>query len=239
MRSSASTQRARFRSCWPVFVRWPLGRQHSALVYEPGQPRDIDNGEGPPLRNLWRGFKWESHPGPIDNWRYMMDWWFDGKPDEERIWWERWAAYPIRFPGTKLFSSTLFYGPMTGSGSSLAGRFSRGHGLTTPLRSVETRSRARSTVGLHASSSLKPMRSLIEETCGWTPTNSSVDYPRNNADHISKTSTSPTPKWRHRGNFLFTRTIAVTAFSSKILDRRFFIEEYLRKMDPSARGRDC
>lgn len=106
----------------PVWVRWPQGNVHSKLVYEPGMPRDIDNRDEPPLRNLWPGFKWESHPGDISNWQYQMDHLFYNKPDSERVWFERWAAYPIKFPGTKLLTAVLLFGPVTGSGKTLTGR---------------------------------------------------------------------------------------------------------------------
>ncbi len=160
----------------------------------------------------------------------MLDWWFDGKRDEERIWWERWAAYPIKFPGTKLFSSTLFYGPMTGSGKSLAGLILRG------------------VYGADNSSEIG-RDSLASAFNGWAARKQFIQADeitnrrdlRLDSDKLKRLITQettqinikhqPTYSTRDCCNFLFTSNHRDGIFVED-LDRRYFIEEISKKMDP-------
>ena len=100
----------------PEWLRWKARRQHSKMVYEPGQPEVLENGD----YNKWRR-GCEPRPGDVDAFIALIDHLFAGKPPREREWFLRWCAYPVQHPGTKLYSAVVFFGSTQGSGKSLLG----------------------------------------------------------------------------------------------------------------------
>ena len=105
----------------PAWLAWPQRRSYARLVYEPGQPRDLEDGS----YNLWKGFGVSSVKGDPSPWLWWLDHVFDGKPDAERRWLEQWVAYPIVHPGVKLFSAVVFFGEVQGSCKSFGGEILR------------------------------------------------------------------------------------------------------------------
>jgi len=86
------------------------------LVYDPAQPSGL---LGDRSFNLYRESGVEPRKGDIGPWSRLLDHIFSGAP-RERVWFEQWAAYPLRHPGTKLFTAVVLWG-VHGGGKSLLG----------------------------------------------------------------------------------------------------------------------
>lgn len=97
------------------WLEWPNRFQAERLVYMPGQPEYVDG-----CWNLWKGWGVEPKRGDVGPWLRLLDYLF-AKQDKERQWFERWCAYPLQFPGTKLFSSVAIWGVVQGTGKTLVG----------------------------------------------------------------------------------------------------------------------
>ena len=99
-----------------LWLDWPHRAQLDGITYLPGRPSEADG-----KWNLWRGWGAESKKGDIRPWLKLMDHVFTGATKEDRLWFERWAAYPIQHPGTKLYSAVVLWGDEQGTGKSLVG----------------------------------------------------------------------------------------------------------------------
>jgi hypothetical protein len=97
------------------WLKWPMRSEVERAVYEPGGPR-ITHGN----LNVWPGWGCEPVKGDVSPWRKLLDHLFQGDKDA-RTWFERWCAYPIQHPGTKLYSSALLWGLVHGTGKSFVG----------------------------------------------------------------------------------------------------------------------
>ncbi len=104
------------RSAPKEWLTWARRFELSRLVYRPGEGRLTDDG----AYNAWRGWGIEPKRGNIRPWRDLLDHLFKEAP-EARRWFEAWAAYPLKCPGTKLYSAVLLHGELTGTGKSLIG----------------------------------------------------------------------------------------------------------------------
>ena len=100
----------------PAWIRWPLRHQLNAIVYSPGKPRVTDDNE----LNLWEGWGVDATAGDYQPWIELLDYVFAGQP-AARKWFEQWAAYPLHYPGEKLYTSVLIWGVNQGTGKSLIG----------------------------------------------------------------------------------------------------------------------
>ena len=98
------------------WLKWPARRDVASLVYEPGAPRFTANGS----LNTWQGWGCEPKEGSVAPWTELLDHLFTDAA-EARSWFERWCAYPLQHPGTKLFTAAVLWGPETGTGKSLIG----------------------------------------------------------------------------------------------------------------------
>jgi len=89
---------------------------YQAVVYEPGKDKVFNN-----VLNTWPGFS-VANPikGDVSRWTELLDHVFEGFPSE-RTYFERWAGYPIKYPGTKLYVAPIIWGQETGCGKSLIG----------------------------------------------------------------------------------------------------------------------
>lgn len=99
-----------------AWLKWAYRKEYNRLVYCPGE----DNICGDNNYNVWSG--WGSSPvkGEVVLWKELLDYIFTGHKDK-RVWFERWCAYPIQHPGTKLYTTTLLISLQTGTGKSLIG----------------------------------------------------------------------------------------------------------------------
>ncbi len=100
----------------PAWVRWPFRAELARITYAPGQPTIISDDS----YNFWRGWGCPAVKGDVSPWRELLDFLFTGEP-AARTWFERWCAYPVRHPGTKLYTAAVMWGAMTGTGKSLVG----------------------------------------------------------------------------------------------------------------------
>jgi hypothetical protein len=100
----------------PVWLASPKRAQCTKLVYEPSQPAGLLQ-DG--TFNLHRPANIEHHRGDIGPWCRLLDHVFRDAP-RERVWFEQWVAYPLRYPGTKLFTAAVLWGTH-GAGKSLLG----------------------------------------------------------------------------------------------------------------------
>lgn len=99
----------------PKWLEWDGRREFRKMVYAPGKPREVDR-----QWNSWKGWGCEPKKGELGPWKRLLDYIFDGH-ESERKWFERWCAYPLQHPGTKLYSSVLVWGRAQGTGKSLIG----------------------------------------------------------------------------------------------------------------------
>lgn len=102
------------------WYRWPHRREHEALTYAPGQPRITATGE----LNTWEG--WGVEPivcrsnKDVEPWLKLVEYLFRGDRAHQR-WFLQWCAYPLVYPGTKMYVAVVFYSRGHGVGKSLAG----------------------------------------------------------------------------------------------------------------------
>lgn len=106
----------------PAWLAWPLRHDVNSITYKPGAPRFVD--EHCPAKsayNLWPGWGCQPQPGDVQPFLDLVDHLFTGAPPEAKQWFLRWCAYPIQYPGTKLFTAVLIHGIGHGTGKSLVG----------------------------------------------------------------------------------------------------------------------
>lgn len=105
-----------------TWIKWPLRREAAALTYVPGGKQfiDVPKGSGR-YYNLWPGLAVEPSPGDVTPFLELVAHMFSGTPEEEIKWFHRWLAYPLQYPGTKLFTAVLVHGIIHGTGKSLIG----------------------------------------------------------------------------------------------------------------------
>jgi hypothetical protein len=100
------------------WITWPSRAEVPKMSYEPGQERIDTEGN----LNLWPGWGCEPVPGDVSLWTELLDHLFSDSGDAgAREWFERWCAYPIQHPGTKMFSSAVLWGLAHGTGKSFVG----------------------------------------------------------------------------------------------------------------------
>lgn len=97
----------------PRWVEWEHRFEVSQIAYLPGKPR-LHAGAW----NAWQGWGADEKQGDVSLWTELLDYAFPYDP-ESRKWFEQWVAYPIQHPGTKLYTSCLFWGTRHGTGKTL------------------------------------------------------------------------------------------------------------------------
>ena len=122
---SLSTQRVSATEQW---LSWPLRQDVKRLTYVPGlDPLALIPSEAPSAQgddadyNLWTGWGCVPKAGDLKPFLALVDHLFTGATSEAKQWFLRWCAYPLQFPGTKLFSSVVIHGLAQGTGKSLIG----------------------------------------------------------------------------------------------------------------------
>lgn len=106
----------------PAWMAWPMRREAGRLTYEPGEDAYM-NGCSTRMSkyNTWPGWGCEAKKGSTKPWKELLDHLFTGANKEDRIWFERWCAYPIQHPGAKLLSAVVMHGTGQGTGKTLVG----------------------------------------------------------------------------------------------------------------------
>lgn len=105
-----------------AWISWPLRAEAGKLTYAPGKPKFIEADH--PRRsawNTWEGWGIEPRKGDVKPFLQLIDHIFTGADPGAKEWFLNWCAYPLQYPGTKLYSSVLVYGIRHGTGKSLIG----------------------------------------------------------------------------------------------------------------------
>ena len=106
----------------PAWLAWPLRRDVNGITYRPGAPRFLDETcQAKSAYNLWPGWGCQPAKGDVQPFLDLVDHLFTGAPAEAKLWFLRWCAYPLQYPGTKMFTATLVHGIGHGTGKSLLG----------------------------------------------------------------------------------------------------------------------
>ena len=99
-----------------AWLQWPGRSEVRNCVYKPGEQRIIGRS-----LNLWRGYGVEPKKGDVGPWRELLDVLFCPDEAASREYFERWLAYPLQHPGTKLTVAVMVWGADTGTGKSMVG----------------------------------------------------------------------------------------------------------------------
>lgn len=105
-----------------AWISWPLRAEAGQLTYAPGKPKFIEADH--PRRtawNTWVGWGVEPRKGDVKPFLKLVEHIFTGAEPGVLDWFYDWLAYPLQYPGTKLYSSCLIYGIRHGTGKSLIG----------------------------------------------------------------------------------------------------------------------
>jgi len=203
-----------------AWIDWPMRRQYSRFVYEPGKRRTVGG-----ALNEWVGWGCTPKRGSIRPWRELLDFLFAGAPRAERDWFECWCYYPLAHPGAKLPTAAALWSVEQGLGKSLVGvALGRIYGKNF------------STIS---------QRELDWDFNGWLVAKQfilvddvSAHDSRAKADILKKMITQetvqvnikqiPTYELKDRSNLYFTSNQA-NAFYLEQRDRRFFVHEAAAK----------
>ena len=104
---------------------WPFRSDLDKMTYSPGGGKIIPTVAGYKeiqgmSYNTWNGWGVPSIKGDIKLWKELLIHIF-GDDKVSLLWFEKWAAYPIQHPGTKLLTATVVWGLVEGSGKTLIG----------------------------------------------------------------------------------------------------------------------
>jgi len=110
------------RSVAKDWITWPNRRTVQSVTYVPGSDDLMHhNATGSLELNLWRGWGVQPKRGSVAPWSSLFRYLTGGESDETRTWFERWLAYPLQHPGTKLYTAVAMWGAQTGTGKTLLG----------------------------------------------------------------------------------------------------------------------
>ena len=95
------------------WIKWSRRAEYDEMVYMPGEAKVVGN-----KLNIWKGWGVDARKGNerpvLELIRYLLA----GCP-EQMTWFLQWLAYPIQYPGTKLYTSVLLWSSAQGVGKSL------------------------------------------------------------------------------------------------------------------------
>lgn len=104
------------------WLAWPQRTTVHALAYAPGEPRITSSGD----YNMWRGWGCEpSSKGTLQPFHELIEMLMSAAAESDKQWLLRWLAYPLRHPGTKLYSAVVMWGRAQGTGKTLLGETMR------------------------------------------------------------------------------------------------------------------
>jgi hypothetical protein len=100
-----------------AWLKWPLRNEVSSITYAPGEGRITKRNEF----NIWEGWGAEPKAGDIEPFLSLIAHLFTGAEPGAIEWFLQWCAYPLQYPGTKMFSSVVLHGIRHGTGKSIIG----------------------------------------------------------------------------------------------------------------------
>lgn len=207
-----------------VWHRSAKRRQHLNVDFMPGKPKIFDE-----KINQWEGWGAEARPGDITPWNEMLDHVFAGDA-AMRSWFERWLAYPLQHPGTKLTTAVVLWSIKQGVGKSMIGE--------TMCRIYGEHGKIITAVELHSGFNnwMRAAQFILGEE------NSSSDR-RADSNKLKVLITSdrvylnekyqPAIDTKNCANFMFTSNHA-DAFYLEDADRRYFVWEIKAERKPDA-----
>lgn len=104
-----------------AWLKWPLRREVDVLTYQPGSDKFCRDERGNQAYNTWQGWGCEPIKGDTSPWHKLIKYLFQGAEKGAVEWFLDWCAYPLQYPGTKLFSAVVVHGIHEGTGKSLIG----------------------------------------------------------------------------------------------------------------------
>jgi hypothetical protein len=106
-----------------VWLKWPLRNIVRRPVYDPAEPplSIFQSSDGGYDFNKWKGWAVTPVEGDITPFLTLIDHLFTGAEPHIKKWFLDWLAYPVKFPGTKLFTAAMLHGRVQGTGKSLVG----------------------------------------------------------------------------------------------------------------------
>lgn len=102
-----------------AWLKWPLRQEVTKLTYQPGREKFLQNGVS--MFNIWTGWGVKPKKGDVDPFLQLVDHLFTGAETQAKEWFIRWCAYPLQYPGMKMYSSAVVHGIRHGTGKSLVG----------------------------------------------------------------------------------------------------------------------
>lgn len=107
------------------WIKWPNRREVQRVDYIPGSDNLIVQKDNTLVLNLWPGWGTEPRAGSIQPWTRLFEYLTSELPNDEivavRKWMMQWFAYPLLYPGAKLYSAVVFWGSVQGTGKTLLG----------------------------------------------------------------------------------------------------------------------
>lgn len=97
------------------WLSWQCRVKVNGLTYAPGQPRITDDG----ACNIWQDCGVRPAKGSIAPWEDLLRRVLVNLEPAHVLWLKRWLAYPLRYPGTKLFNCVLIWSHKGGTGKNL------------------------------------------------------------------------------------------------------------------------
>lgn len=101
------------------WLKWPLRTEVTKITYKPGGDRFLQDPR--PMFNIWPGWGVINKKGDVKPFLKLIDHIFETSEPEAKEWFLNWCAFPLQYPGTKLFSSAVLHGIRHGTGKSLIG----------------------------------------------------------------------------------------------------------------------
>jgi len=100
------------------WLEWPGRRKLNGITFAPGEPTITTDGE----YNLWEGYPYTPQKGTVKPFLDLLQQVIPNKKDRE--WFLQWAAYPLQYPGTKLYTGVMIHGGQ-GTGKTFLGKILR------------------------------------------------------------------------------------------------------------------
>lgn len=99
-----------------AWLKWPLRQQADCMTYIPGKKPFVGSDF-----NIWPGWGCKAVEGDVTPFMELLEHLFTGAEPGALEWLLKWCAYPLQYPGTKMFSSVVVHGVRHGTGKSLIG----------------------------------------------------------------------------------------------------------------------
>ena len=104
-----------------AWLKWPLRNEVQRLSYEPGKPQYVDDHDNNTIFNTWPGWGVKPRVGDVEPFIQLIDHLFIDAEPRAKEWFLQWCAYPLKYPGVKLYSSAVIHGIKHGTGKSFIG----------------------------------------------------------------------------------------------------------------------